>query len=93
MKIASRLFRNALPISVLLCSSPAPAQQFEQPPTLRAQQLVPATLISGAGFHVNDLVPTDGLLAHFTIQSDVGVFPANSEEMLKVRVAEIPAII
>jgi hypothetical protein len=93
MKIASRLFRNALLISVLLYSSPVPAQQFEQPPTLRAQQLVPATLISGEGFHVNDRVPTDGLLAHFTIQSDVGVFPANSEEMLKVRVAEIPAII
>jgi hypothetical protein len=93
MKIASRLFGNALLISVLLHSSPLPAQHFEQPPTLRAQQLVAATLISGDGFRVNDQVPTDGLMAHFTIQSDVGVFPANSEEMLKVRVAEIPAII
>ncbi|HKF30080.1 MAG TPA: hypothetical protein VKB29_12635 [Candidatus Binataceae bacterium] len=31
-------------------------------------------------------------MAHFTIQSDVGTFPANSIEMLRIRVAEIPAI-
>jgi hypothetical protein len=41
---------------------------------------------------VNNEVPTDGLLAHYTIQSDVGVFQANSTEMLKIRIAEIPAI-
>src|SRR5215469_3427786 len=68
------------------------AAEFEKPPTLPAQVLAPATLLSGNGFHVNNQVPTDGLLAHYTIQSDVGVFPANSTEMLKVRVAEIPAI-
>jgi len=42
---------------------------------------------------VDPHVPTDGLLAHYTIQSDVGTFPANSTEMLEVRVAEIPAIV
>ena len=41
---------------------------------------------------MNNQVPTNGLLAHYTIQSDVGVFQANSTEMLKIRVAEIPAI-
>ena len=70
----------------------SPAHEFESPPTLPAQLLAPASLLSGNGFHVNNQVPTDGLLAHYTIQSDVGVFPANSTEMLKVRVAEIPAI-
>ena len=68
------------------------AAEFEKPPTLPAQVLVPPSLLSGNGFHVNDEVPTDGLLAHYTIQSDVGVFQANSTEMLKIRVAEIPAI-
>jgi hypothetical protein len=34
-----------------------------------------------------------GLMAHFIIRSDVGSFPANSIEMLKIRVAEILAII
>src|SRR5262245_13441135 len=68
------------------------AAQFEKPPTLPARNLVPASLLSGGGFHVNEQVPTDGLMAHFTIQSDVGTFPANSIEMLRIRVAEIPAI-
>ena len=70
----------------------SPVHEFESPPTLPAQTLAPASLLSGNGFHVNNQVPTDGLLAHYTIQSDVGVFQANSTEMLKIRIAEIPAI-
>jgi hypothetical protein len=70
----------------------SPAADFEKPPTLPARVLAPASLLSGSGFHVNNEVPTDGLLAHYTIQSDVGVFQANSTEMLKIRIAEIPAI-
>jgi hypothetical protein len=94
MKIPSS--RMGLVVVVLLFTpvlvGVSPAQQFENPPTLAAQQLAPASLLSGNGFRVNNQVPTDGLLAHYTIQSDVGVFPANSTEMLKIRVAEIPAI-
>jgi hypothetical protein len=41
---------------------------------------------------VGEQVPTDGLMAHFTIESDVGTFKADSLEMLEIRVAEIPAI-
>jgi hypothetical protein len=70
----------------------SPAAEFERPPTLPAQVLAPVSLLSGSGFHVNNEVPTDGLLAHYTIQSDVGVFQADSTEMLKIRIAEIPAI-
>ena len=65
---------------------------FETPPTLAAQVLVPATLLSGKGFHVDQEVPTDGLLAHFTLRTDMGVFHPNSIEMLKIRVAEVPAM-
>ncbi len=74
-------------------SGSAIAQKFEIPPTLPASILAPPTLLSGNGFHVNPQVPTDGLLAHYTIKSDVGTFQANSTEMLQVRVAEIPAIV
>jgi len=95
MNILNRLFWKTLLISALLdlAAGTVPAQQFETPPTLPAQALVPASLISGEGFHVDRQVPTDGLMAHFVIRSDVGTFPANSIEMLKIRVAEIPAII
>jgi hypothetical protein len=88
------LTRNVLFIAgmVALTGATATAQQFETPPTLSAQELVPASLLSGDGFRVDQRVPTDGLMANFTIQSDFGTFPAPSEQMLKVRVAEIPAI-
>jgi hypothetical protein len=69
------------------------AAQFETPPTLRAQELAPATLLKGVGFHVDEEVPTDGLIAHFTLRSDVGTFKADGLEMLRIRVAEIPAIV
>jgi hypothetical protein len=77
----------------LAISEKASAQQFERPPMLPAIVLAPATLLSGNGFHVDPQVQTDGLLAHYSIQSDVGTFPANSTEMLQIRVAEIPAIV
>jgi len=93
MKISRCLLRS---ITLILFLAPmlveASPAGFETPPTLPAQVLAPATLLSGNGFHVDNEVPTDGLLAHYTIQSDVGVFQANSTEMLKIRVAEIPAI-
>jgi hypothetical protein len=94
MKPSSRFLWNVLPVLLLLHVSETQltAQKFEIPPTLPAQTLVLASLLSGDGFRVQQQVPTDGLLAHFTIQSDVGIFQANSIEMLKVRVAEMPAI-
>jgi hypothetical protein len=94
MAIPSR--RRRLTVVVLLLTpllvGISPAAEFETPPTLPAQVLAPASLLAGNGFHVNNLVPPDGLLAQYTIQSDVGAFQANSTEMLKIRVAEIPAI-
>jgi len=94
MNSQSRLFWSTfLILTLLLVSARAGlAAQFEKPPTIPAEDLVPASLLSGDGFRVNEQVPTDGLMAHFTIQSDVGTFPANSIEMLRIRVAEIPAI-
>jgi hypothetical protein len=94
MKIPGRLLWYVLPILVLLhlTATALTAQRFEVPPTLPAQTLAPASLLSGGGFRVQQQVPTDGLMAHFTIQSDAGTFQAKSIEMLRIRVAEIPAI-
>ena len=68
------------------------AAEFEQPPTVSARTLAPPTLLSGDGFKVDDQVVTDGLSAHFIIRSEFGTFPATGLEMLRIRVAEIPAI-
>jgi hypothetical protein len=66
---------------------------FESPPILKAQELAPPTLLNGNGFHVDDDVPTDGLTANFTIHTDVGTLQAHGLEMLKIRIAEVPAMI
>jgi hypothetical protein len=90
------IYRYCLLVLLLIPVKAAIAQtaaQFETPPTIRAQDLAPATLLNGNGFHVDEEVPTDGLTAHFTLRSDVGTFKADGLEMLRIRVAEIPAIV
>lgn len=67
--------------------------KFEAPPILRAQDLAPASLLNGKGFHVDDQVPTDGLTANFTIRTSLGVLQAHGLEMLRIRVAEVPAMV
>src|SRR5450755_2768254 len=82
------VFRCCLLVVLLVSVTTAGAQtssQFETPPILRAQELAPATLLNGTGFHVDPEVPTDGLTAHFTLQSDVGTFNADGLEMLRIR--------
>jgi hypothetical protein len=74
-------------------ASAQPADAFESPPILKAQQLAPASLLSGSGFHVDEDVPTDGLTANFTIHTDLGTLQAHGLEMLKIRVAEVPAMV
>jgi hypothetical protein len=69
-----------------------PSPAFESPPVLHAQDLAPASLLQGAGFQVEDAVPTDGIVARFTIRSDVGVFEAYGVETLAVRIAELNAL-
>jgi hypothetical protein len=65
---------------------------FEVPPILRAQDLAPPSLLNGKGFHVDDQVPTDGMTANFIIRTDLGILQAHGLEMLKIRVAEVPAM-
>ena len=69
-----------------------PAEEFEGPPLLPAQELAPAGVIAGSGFRVESPVPTDGLMALFVIRSNAGNFNAPGLEMLRIRVAELPAI-
>jgi hypothetical protein len=93
MKTSSHLsLRIAFILLLPVVTAASPAPEFEEPPTLPAQDLAPASLLSGNGFHVNNEVPTEGYLGHFIIHSDVGTFKANSLEMLRIRVAELPAI-
>ena len=65
---------------------------FETPPTLKAGEVLPAGLLQGKRYRVEEAVPTDGFLMKFSIQSDFGTFVARSPEMAETRIKEIDAI-
>ena len=70
----------------------AVAADYERPPILPARDIVPAAILTGKGYKIDDKVPTDGLLGRYTIRSAAGTFPAHGLAMLSVRVSELPAI-
>jgi hypothetical protein len=77
MKTSSHLsLRIAFILLLPVVTAASPVPEFEEPPTLPAQDLAPASLLLGNGFHVNNEVPTQGYLGHFIIHSDVGTFKA-----------------
>ena len=70
----------------------AQSGDHEAPPVQSAAKIVPASLLSGPQFKVQDEAPTDGFMPRFTIQSDFGQYVVNGREMLGVRVQEIAAL-
>ncbi len=74
--------------------SPAalPAAPYEAPPSLRAEAILPPSLLSGPHYRVLPNVHTEGGIHRFTIDSDAGSFTADGEEMLLERLREINAI-
>ncbi len=86
-------------LSVLDATAQAEAD-FEKPPILRVKELVSASLLKGKGFHVEENVPTDGVMGIYTIKADAatfhedaGSYQVRSRELLELRLAEIPAIL
>jgi hypothetical protein len=86
-----RQARLAAGIAVLLAAT-AWAVDFELPPQEPASTSLPADLVSGANFHVNEPVESDGLMHHYLIDSRFGAFPAYGREALKIRVREMAAL-
>jgi hypothetical protein len=84
--------RSGLAPAAILLASAALATAPEPPPSLRAADLLPPALLSGAQFKVDDAVKSDGYMTAFVVKSDFGAFPAASREMLEVRVNEVGAI-
>ena len=70
----------------------AAVPRYEAPPTVKASFLLPPDMLSGPLFKVDDQVPTDGLMGHFTLRSELGTFVVPGRELLRVRIAELPAI-
>ncbi len=69
------------------------AQDYEEPPVLEAAAFAPPDVpLKGAQYAVDAEVPTDGLLATYTIRSDFGPIEARGPGMLKRRVAGVEAV-
>src|SRR5687768_7985107 len=70
----------------------ASPERFEAEPQLDAAELVEASLLSGPGYTVAPQAQVLGYQARFVIRTPYGEVPAESVEMLAVRVAEMPAV-
>jgi hypothetical protein len=100
--LCTRLARYALPVALVFVPQLLFAQssgQFEKPPVVNASRLLPAAALSGPGFHVERLVPTNGAMGRYTLvfdravfHEDAGTYSVESLNLLKIRLSEIPAI-
>jgi hypothetical protein len=81
-----------------LAQSPEPIEVrraeavFEEPPELKASEILKPELLKGPHHTVREPVPTASGMNQFTIDSDFGVFEADGNEMLLQRLKEIDAI-
>ncbi len=84
-----------VPILVILAAlsalpnGPAAAGDYEQPPTLKASDVLPPEARKGAHHEVHEEVVNDGFMNRYRIASDFGRFEAYGELVLAVRVQEI----
>ncbi len=79
---------------LLLVGAHATADEatYEPPPILSASEVVPAELISGPHYRVDETITTDGYLTHALIRSEFGDFGAVGPGSLEIRIREIEAL-
>jgi len=82
---------------VLPAPAPSPTSSatpvtYEELPELKASDILKPEFLSGPHYKVREEVPTSSGANQFTIDSDFGVFEADGNEMLVVRINEINAI-
>jgi hypothetical protein len=78
---------------LLAAGNPAMAEKgFESPPEFQASKILPADILSGANHRVDERVVSDGFMNRYAISSQFGMFTANSNTELWIRVAETDAI-
>jgi len=74
--------------------------QFEEPPVINVTALLPPDALTGNGFQVLQMVPTNGAMGQYTIvlnnsvftSGDAGAYQVESLDLLKIRLSELPAI-
>ncbi len=79
------------PLPVFRPLAPIVVAGFEAPVTLSASTLLGQD-VAGPSHRVREQVPTDGYMAHFSIDSDFGDMEVISTELARVRIHELGAI-
>lgn len=82
----------ASPAPAAAPSVPPPAPALESPAVLRASQFLAPDLAASPLHRVREVVPTDGYLAHYTVDTDFGSFEVTGTPQLRRCVQEIHAI-
>jgi hypothetical protein len=85
------LCRTLVAAAALAASATAAAQNYEMPDSLKAGELVSAALLKGPFHSVDENVSIAGGQPNFTIRSPYGTWEARGQEMLVIRVSELPA--
>jgi len=81
-----------LPLFAQSVSAPTNATDYEELPELKASEILRDTILNGPHHKVREEVFPSSGANHFTIDSHVGVFEVEGNEMLVRRVDEINAI-
>jgi len=71
----------------------ANAEGYENPVDLKASDFVPASMLQGALYSVDDKVTFEVGLPRYTIHSQYGTWQARGREMLEIRISELPAFV
>jgi hypothetical protein len=81
-------------IALLFCSCTAflAAAEAETPPTFKARDVVPLSLLKSNVHTVGETVELDRFLCKYQVQSPFGVYQITSTEMLKIRVHELQVL-
>jgi hypothetical protein len=79
--------------SALALATPTDAPtSFEAPPQQPPAVLLPESMVSGANYHVDDPVQSDGLMNHYVVESKFGRFDAYGRTRLAIRIHEVAAL-
>ena len=70
----------------------AQAEEFEVPANRKASEILPAELIQGPHYRVQDTVVSYGYMHHWTVDTDFGTFEATGDGALRKTIREIYAI-
>lgn len=73
------------------CIAASKQEQTEKPPVLSAKTLLPAKILSGPNYTVDDKVVNDGYINTYTLHTPKGDLPVESTSLLYTRIKEMHA--